>query len=235
MDPIIAFRGAELLLLTLTVPIFLVLGYKLFLMGATGKMKVIGKLANQGEVTIADLAPGSFCFLLGVVLAGFLVFDRLQYTKDNGRIAVIAMSHPDGTPTAVPSDRSSESSAATPDVAAKSPSKSTPENEVLAKNVKPPVASKIPLPTTGDAVVISWLSGAAGTEPLSARLSKAILAMDQCKEKPNPAMDCDTLFYGKFHSKPSPVELSNIRQLEAHAKTDKAAAAELARIGDSYE
>ncbi len=234
MDPI-AFRGAELLLLTLTVPLFLVLGYKLFLMGAKGKMKVVGELKDQGKVTVTDLAPGSFCFLLGVTLAGFLVFDRLQYTKNGEHVQVIAMSPSGGTPDPAPSGAVPVSPVPSQDGAGTPPSRSATGNQTIAENVKPPIANKAPLPTTGDAVVISWLAGAAGAEPLSVRLSKAIQAMDQCKLKPNPGIECDTLFYGKFHSMPSTGDLTSVRQLEARAKIDKAVGAELARVGERYE
>jgi hypothetical protein len=77
MDPI-QYRGAELLIMASTVPLLVYVGYKLFVLGVTGKMQITAGFAKQWTARLTSVAPGTICFLFATVLAVFIVRQALH-------------------------------------------------------------------------------------------------------------------------------------------------------------
>jgi hypothetical protein len=59
--------AVERLVIALCVPLLIYIGYRLFVLGATGKMN-LGEEPGGKKVNITNLAPGSLCFVLGLAL-----------------------------------------------------------------------------------------------------------------------------------------------------------------------
>ena len=69
---------AERLFVLVAVPLLLWIGYRLFELGVTGKMTIAGTLKNGWGVKATQVAPGSLCFILGVVL-GIYILDTTGF------------------------------------------------------------------------------------------------------------------------------------------------------------
>jgi hypothetical protein len=77
------FRGFERLIVTLCVPLLLYIGYRLFMTGVTGDMKITANMTKwSGSITA--VTPGSLCFLLGVVLGSYVMFSKVTDTAPDG-------------------------------------------------------------------------------------------------------------------------------------------------------
>lgn len=81
---VLATRAAERLLVTLCAPLLLFIGYKLFALGATGKMAISAK-TTTGSVKLSNLAPGALCFVLGSVLATYVMFKEAVVSETVGK------------------------------------------------------------------------------------------------------------------------------------------------------
>ncbi|MBS4068023.1 MAG: hypothetical protein KGZ62_05445 [Sulfurimonas sp.] len=80
MDIQIIFRGIERIIVTMTAPLLIYFGYKLFLKGITGEMEIAAeKDTLKGKLT--NVAPGSLCFILGVSLGAYVMFSKVETTR----------------------------------------------------------------------------------------------------------------------------------------------------------
>jgi hypothetical protein len=70
------FRGFERLIVTFCVPLLIYIGYRLFMTGVTGEMKITAKM-ERWSGSITAVAPGSLCFLLGVALGAYIMFTKV--------------------------------------------------------------------------------------------------------------------------------------------------------------
>src|SRR5438445_1213833 len=73
------FRGFERLIVTFCVPLLLYIGYRLFVLGVTGEMKLTAKMRDWSG-SAAAVAPGSLCFMLGVALGSYVMFSKVTVT-----------------------------------------------------------------------------------------------------------------------------------------------------------
>lgn len=78
MDAIL-IREAERLIICSCAPILLILGYKLFLSGATGNINLSLK-SGTWSGKAANVTPGALCFLLGVGLGIYILQDKVNVT-----------------------------------------------------------------------------------------------------------------------------------------------------------
>jgi len=79
-------RVGERLILVGCAPLLVYVGYKLFALGIAGQMNLTGELKDDLKVRLTNLSPGSFCFLLAIVIAG-ISFTRplhLERSEEEG-------------------------------------------------------------------------------------------------------------------------------------------------------
>ncbi len=69
-------REFERLIVSGCAPLLMVLGYKLFVKGITKEFSISANY-DKWRGKAANLAPGSFCFLLGTVLGGYILFSKV--------------------------------------------------------------------------------------------------------------------------------------------------------------
>jgi hypothetical protein len=72
-------REVERLVVVLCVPLLIAIGYQLFKLGVTGDMKIVADV-QKWSGSISAVAPGSFCFLLGVSLGAYVMFRGVTST-----------------------------------------------------------------------------------------------------------------------------------------------------------
>jgi len=94
MNELILLRGIERLLIVSSVPLLVWIGYKLFVLGATGQMTLSAKSTSiQGKIT--NLSPGCFCFLAAAALAAYAIHAPFHYTDSTNSVG----NQSRGTPT----------------------------------------------------------------------------------------------------------------------------------------
>lgn len=82
MEIELILRGIERLIVSGSVPMLIYLGYRLFVLGASGEMQIIAN-KDDFKAKITNIAPGTFCFLLGVILGAYVMFSEIKiYDKD---------------------------------------------------------------------------------------------------------------------------------------------------------
>lgn len=82
METEIIFRGIERVIVTLTVPLLIYIGYLLFLKGIKGEMEIAAERHTlKGKFT--NVAPGSLCFLLGVTLGAYIMFSKVEILRSD--------------------------------------------------------------------------------------------------------------------------------------------------------
>jgi hypothetical protein len=79
------FRGFERLIVTFCVPLLIYIGYRLFVTGVTGEMKITAKM-RMWSGSITAVAPGSLCFLLGVALGSYVMFSKVTANAPDGSV-----------------------------------------------------------------------------------------------------------------------------------------------------
>lgn len=77
MDQVFQYRGIERLIVIAMDPFLLWIGYRLFVLGATGRMTLSAKSQTvTGKIT--NLSPGVFCFLAAAVISVVALNDRAE-------------------------------------------------------------------------------------------------------------------------------------------------------------
>lgn len=192
---ILGLRFAERLLALTSIPLLLWIGYKLFVLGVTGQMTITGTYKKAWSVKLTQVAPGTFCFILGVVLALYTLHANvLHYGMDQTiQSALAGHANLPGPDTARPNQ-------VTP---AAGTSKGGVENIAQGKTQ----------------LVVDYLNGP-NQWPLSFRIRYALSQRDICKASLGPvpssgASDkCDQMYYGLFSHIPKDVDISRIEKEE---------------------
>ena len=87
MEQIIYYRAVERSIVVAMAPVLLWIGYKLFVLGATGRMTISAKGATiTGKLT--NVSPGIFCFLAAAALGAFALNDRAEIESEKSNIGV---------------------------------------------------------------------------------------------------------------------------------------------------
>jgi hypothetical protein len=77
MDQIFEYRAIERLMVVAMGPLLLWIGYKLFVLGATGRMTLSARHTSlTGKIT--NLSPGVFCFLAATVISVVALNDKAE-------------------------------------------------------------------------------------------------------------------------------------------------------------
>jgi hypothetical protein len=84
MSALIYGRVIERLLLVACAPLLLFIGYRLFILGVNDRIQVGAHLKDSFRVKLANLSPGSFCFVLAIVI-GAVAFSRPLKITDQER------------------------------------------------------------------------------------------------------------------------------------------------------
>ncbi len=74
-------RGLERLVVVACVPLLILIGYQLFRMGVAGEMKIAATFQRKWSGSISAVAPGSFCFLLGIALGAYIMFSKVTVSQ----------------------------------------------------------------------------------------------------------------------------------------------------------
>jgi hypothetical protein len=200
---LIEFALAERLLVLIAVPLLLWIGYQLFVLGVTGKMTVAGSLKNGWGVKATQVAPGSFCFILGVALGIYIL-----HTTGFAYEATLHQTTQDGSSTQTP-----------PAIPQTKPT--TQLNSSSSENI-PPKASTVTKPTEkAETLKVYGLQGSSSAL-LSTRIRYALSEALICtRAKPNlPTQDanaCEDTYFSHFSHIPSQAEIDRIEQEERSA------------------
>ncbi|MFT5700910.1 MAG: hypothetical protein ACI8ZB_003795 [Desulforhopalus sp.] len=78
-------RGIERLVVSGCVPMLIYIGYRLFVLGASGEMQII---ANKDDIKakITNVTPGALCFILGMSLGAYVMYSNIEIYDNKGRI-----------------------------------------------------------------------------------------------------------------------------------------------------
>jgi hypothetical protein len=83
MSPLIYGRVIERLLLVTCAPLLLYIGYRLFILGISGQIRVDADLKDKFRLKLVNLTPGSFCFVLAITIASVSYFRPLSITQQD--------------------------------------------------------------------------------------------------------------------------------------------------------
>jgi hypothetical protein len=188
MDPV-AVRGIERLIVVANTPILLLIGYRLFVLGVTGQMKLTTKV-DKWSATFVNLTPGGFCFLLSVALAGYILFNKV--------------------PVAIPGPPANSESRPLTEPAVE------PQN--LSSDGESPKPAKDRSGKSGPAaapVPVFYYLGETHAVPLSILLRKGLSDLWLCQHTPGADEDrCMDTFSSKFRTGVTAQDLTTIEKLE---------------------
>src|SRR5437588_2039256 len=85
LDTVELLRGIERLLVVACAPLLIFIGFQLCRMGVSGEMKITANY-DKTRATITAVAPGSLCFLLGVLLGCYIMFSKLTVTPSSFQV-----------------------------------------------------------------------------------------------------------------------------------------------------
>jgi len=192
---------AERLFVLVAVPLLLWIGYRLFELGVTGKMTITGTLKNGWGVKATQVAPGSLCFILGVVL-GIYILDttgfHFQVLNGDTTGSVVASNEPGHG----------------------APASGQPSSPGTAELSKPVVGQPKP-PAASTTLSISGLAGMT-SQLLSTRIRYALSEDLICtRAKANlpgqNANACEDTYFSHFTHIPSQADIDRIEQEERAA------------------
>jgi hypothetical protein len=73
-------RSIERLIVVATCPLLIFIGYRLFVLGVTGEMKIAANL-DRFSGKLSTVAPGGVCFVLGVALGAYVLARAYTHEK----------------------------------------------------------------------------------------------------------------------------------------------------------
>lgn len=212
MEWINVFRGIERLIVVGCIPFLLIIGYKLFVLGATGEMQLSTKL-QSASAKLTNVAPGSLCFVLAVALGAYSLFAAYHgsYTEQAATNPPQATGVPDTQPS---KDMTSRPNGASHTVPGVSPGGSAPAS----------ITKKIEWSYVNGGSTITEI-------PLSYKLRVALNNLYFCDSgHPDSSglQACREEYDKKFKRLPLPADLDTIEQVERTMASgdaeDKAAA-----------
>jgi hypothetical protein len=118
MSALIYGRVIERLLLVACAPLLLFIGYRLFILGVNDQIQVGANLKDSFRVKLANLSPGSFCFVLAIVI-GAVAFSRPLKITDQERETLRASMDSPSPPAATRGNDQQKSSTEAGSVAAR--------------------------------------------------------------------------------------------------------------------
>ncbi|HEV2418028.1 MAG TPA: hypothetical protein VGX94_09495 [Terriglobia bacterium] len=207
---IVGLRFAERLLASTSIPLLLWIGYKLFVLGVTGQMTITGTYKKAWSVKLTQVAPGTFCFLLGVILAMYTLHANVVHYGKDQTIQSAQSTIPQRP---APTGAKSESAPLSPDA-----SQYVPQQTAQTKTQ----------------LIVDYLNGP-GQWPLSLRLRYALSEMEICKLSLPPmaaaadSTSCEQKYYGHFSHVPKVSDISRIENEEKASTSGSAAAAKALR------
>lgn len=194
------FRGIERLIIVACIPFLLVIGYKLFVLGATGEMQLSTKV-QSASAKLTNVAPGSLCFVLAVALGAYSLFAAYHgsYTEQTGTNSGQPSGASDGQLTQDTPVKADTSAHTAPSV---QPGTDRPAGVTVTKKTE-----------------WSYVNGGAATNqvPLSYKLRVALNKLYFCDTgHPDPSglQSCREEYDTKFKKLPLPSDLDTIEQVE---------------------
>jgi hypothetical protein len=193
------FRGIERLIIVSCIPFLLVIGYKLFMLGATGQMQLSTKL-NSASAKLTNVAPGSLCFVLAVVLGAYSLFAayRGTYTEQTNNNPA----QPNGAPDLQgPKDAMTKTDGS---------SHTIPQGSNPAPIARADITKKMEWSYLGGGTTINQL-------PLSYKLRVALNDLYFCDighPDQSGIQACRDEYNKKFKNLPLPADLDTIEQVE---------------------
>lgn len=196
METLEIARAVERLIIDACAPLLLYIGYRLFLVGATGQIQLSADVKNRLRAKLTNLSPGALCFVLAVAI-GVTSFKRpLHFSSSDSQ--TIQGTNPTGAGDPI----------------------SAVSNQPLPTLVKNHHATDGER-GAGKTVDIEYLGGketADVTPLLSQQLERGLSAVLFCQDSPattDPASCFDsTGWTKKFKKMPAPQDLEQIEALE---------------------
>ena len=183
-------RGIERIFIASTIPLLLWIGYRLFVLGATGQMTLTAKTEKiQGK--IANLSPGCFCFLIAVSLAAYSLSKGADYeSKSASSTGETISTTPVGNP----------------------PERGTPTNPAKSAEPKPSQTSQAQTHITE--MHWSYAGGTPNQLPTSVAIRVALSDFAICRSTTAGADACEKKLKTILKRIPTASELSHIEDLE---------------------
>jgi hypothetical protein len=195
MNELLVIRGVERIFVASTIPLLMWIGYRLFVLGATGQMTLSAKTHTvQGKIT--NLSPGALCFLLAISLGA--------YDLAKGGTYDATVSTPPQAAAAVP-------------VSAPSATTQSTAEESVSKHTLP--APQKPINEKSQSATISQVhvnldTGTANAVPTSVFIRRALSDFEICQSPTRTADACLTTLNSKLKRIPTAAELAEIEKLE---------------------
>lgn len=194
MDQVLQYRGLERLIVIAMDPILLWIGYKLFVLGATGRMTLSAKSHTvTGKIT--NLSPGVFCFLAAAAISVVALNDRAE--TDIKKITTTEAAQATA-PSARETAHADTGSARQPAVA------SAPE------------ARRAPTVISSEETKTSYETGTPNTTKLSIEIRRRLSDAGLCLLNSGETA-CAKVVDGKFRKVPTEQDLKAIEDLERNA------------------
>lgn len=203
MNDLLLFRGIERIFIASTIPLLLWIGYRLFVLGATGQMTLTAKTDKvQGKIT--NLSPGCFCFLIAVCLAAYSLSEGAHYDVT----------------TTTPVDNSTTAAATGNGNTLQSPPPVSPENPKKSIGEKSNSPANIPKGIS-ETKKVSWYyaGGIAKNMPTSIVIRVALSDFTICRTWTNDPDECKKTLDNALKRIPTSTELASIEQLEQNPAT----------------
>lgn len=74
-------RVVERLIIALCIPVLLVIGYKLLVLGVSGDMQITAGMPSF-TAKVTRVTPGALCFILAITLGAYCLFSKLSIKSD---------------------------------------------------------------------------------------------------------------------------------------------------------
>jgi hypothetical protein len=244
------FRGIERLVIVLTCPMLLFIGYRLFVLGVTGEMKLSAGM-DKLSAKLTTVAPGGVCFVLAVALGAYSLFRPLRTTRESESPQQVQS---DGV--VAPRDMIGGSPEVEPGqngVGGLAPRRAAPVVATDASDAPPPKARTTRNSITAapayskEKTTFEYASGPGGFRvgALSTALRAALGELWLCEQtarlsRGDTLTDADVSqcrqVYGKrFRQLPSAEDLKEIERLETEAQVDQTKFARLVDVRQLYE
>lgn len=205
-------RVIERIIVAGCIPILLIIGYKLFLLGVTGAMQItVGMSSYTAKVT--SVAPGGLCFILAISLGAYSLFSRVQYASSSLTKSTTTMTSTQSL--SAPQNTGELNAADTGKPDQVQPSPALTKQKVSLSPAPLSVTTKV----VKQQVNMSYMTGPGSNVadvPLSYRLRVAIDDLYFCDRASGKTDDdaCRSAFYKQFTRIPQPQDLEEIEKTE---------------------
>lgn len=193
MDQVFQYRGIERLIVIAMDPLLVWIGYKLFVLGATGRMTLSAKSHTvTGKIT--NLSPGVFCFLAATAISVVALNDRAEVeakkstTIETAQAAALPVKEPE-----------------------------LKDNTTVSKVAAPPVPNaRAPRTVVSEETRTSYETGDAKTTKLSVEIRRRLSDAGLCLLNLGSTA-CTKVVDGDFRKVPTEQDLKAIEDLERNS------------------